>query len=264
MKRGIAAILILTMLMQCAVALAEADDPFAGQWADPEYGRAALNISPDGEGYIIALRWGSSASTEGVWQMRATRDGDALRYTGGTMAELTYAEGGACVGADVQWQDAEGAFTLTEAGTLTWEDSREERAADFAFERTGDSDGRRWFAELAKLDEPAARLAAGETFTSVYYTDGYGFSTSEFKTEDPGEIAALWEALNRIEVVGRSQESITDWYPQIVFFFADGTHFNVTFEAHWLSVGGMENYVIANDGDFWALTAGRAQKRMGE
>ena len=48
--------------------------------------------------------------------------------------------------------------------------------------------------------------------------------------------------------------SITDWYPQIVFRFSDGTRFGIRFEAHWLSVGS-ENYELRYDNTFWLLTS---------
>ena len=111
------------------------------------------------------------------------------------------------------------------------------------------------FQSLTKLDEMQALLDAGVTIERVYYTDGYGFSTSEFKTEDEGEIALLWEALNRIVLGERINEFVTDWYPQIVFFLSDGSRYNVCFDTHWLEIGGMENYSVTNDEDFWALTA---------
>ena len=111
------------------------------------------------------------------------------------------------------------------------------------------------FQSMTGLDEVQKKLDAGITIGKAYYTDGYGFSTSEFSTDDPEEIRQLWTALNKITVVGRVNESITDWYPQIVFYLSDGTHVNVCFESHWLSVGGMENYEVENAGEFWTLTA---------
>ena len=72
------------------------------------------------------------------------------------------------------------------------------------------------------------------------------------------------DAVNRITVKDRVNESITDWYPQIVFYLSDGTASGVRFEAHWLCIGGMENYEIDNAEEFWSLTASLVLKYAGQ
>ena len=114
------------------------------------------------------------------------------------------------------------------------------------------------FQSLTGLDEMQRKLDAGITIGKVYYNDGYGFSTSEFTTTDQEEIQALWTALNQITVKGRVNKSITDWYPQIVFYLSDGTTAYVPFESHWLSLPTpwpQANYELENDDAFWNLTA---------
>ena len=110
------------------------------------------------------------------------------------------------------------------------------------------------FAHLTGLDKARELLDSGEVIERIYYTDGYGFSTSEFSTTDGAEIDALWKAVNAIQIVGKTYEDITDWYPQIVFFFSDETHLNICFDAHWLEIG-MDHYTVGNDDAFWSLTA---------
>ncbi len=111
------------------------------------------------------------------------------------------------------------------------------------------------FAALTGLDEVRALLDGGAAFTSVYYTDGYGFSSSEFTTEDPDEMEALFAALCAVEVAGETDMSITDWYPLIVFTLSDGHRWGVRFEANWLVAdGGRTNYELTGDAPFWALT----------
>ena len=129
-----------------------------------------------------------------------------------------------------------------------------------AAEEAGDTPD---FRTLAGLDKMEQKLNAGVTIDRIYYTDGYGFSTSEFTTTDPDEIRSLWDALNQITVKGRSEESITDWYPQIVFTFSDGSDAHVTFESHWLSLPEpwpQANYELENDEAFWSLTAELVKK----
>ena len=117
------------------------------------------------------------------------------------------------------------------------------------------------FQSMTGMDEVQVKLDAGVTIDKVYFTNGYGFSTSEFTTDDPEEISLLWTALNKITVKGRVDESITDWYPMIVFYLSDGTQAIVSFEAEWLSMGASGNYEIENAEEFWTLTASLVQKQ---
>ena len=112
---------------------------------------------------------------------------------------------------------------------------------------------------LTELADIQKKLDQGITIEKVYYTDGYGFSTSEFTTGDPDEIDQLWNALNAITVGEKVDESITDWYPQIVFCLSDGTTGGVCFEANWLCLG-IDNYEISNAEEFWNLTAMLVEK----
>ncbi|MBR6027814.1 MAG: hypothetical protein IKP40_01900 [Clostridia bacterium] len=111
------------------------------------------------------------------------------------------------------------------------------------------------FAELTGLDSLQRKLDSGVTITHVYYTEGYGFSVSEFTTWDAGEIDRLWNTLSQIEIVGEVQQSITDWYPQIIFYLSDGTSHSVHFESRWLEVNGRTNYELTNAAAFWQTTA---------
>ncbi len=107
---------------------------------------------------------------------------------------------------------------------------------------------------VTPLGDIRKKLDEGITIEKVYYTDGYGFSTSEFTTEDPEEIARLWDAVNAIVVGKKADESITDWYPMIDFCLSDGTEGIVPFEATWLCIG-KDNYEISNADAFWDLTS---------
>ena len=119
---------------------------------------------------------------------------------------------------------------------------------------------------MTELGDIQKKLDQGIKIEKAYYTDGYGFSISEFSTEDPDEIEQLWKAVNAVTVGSKVNESITDWYPQIVFYLTDGSHGGVCFEAHWLCIGGMENYEISNAESFWNLTFVLLEKHaeMGE
>ncbi len=125
------------------------------------------------------------------------------------------------------------------------------------------ADGIPDFRILTGLEALSRKLDSGITIDRVYYTNGYGFSTSEFATTDEAEIKTLWEKLNQITVKGQVNESVTDWYPQIVFYLSDGTTTHVTFESHWLSLPTpwpQANYELENDDAFWSLTASLINK----
>ena len=119
------------------------------------------------------------------------------------------------------------------------------------------------FMTFTGLDKMAEALDAGAGVESAYYTDGYGFSTSEFTTTDAAEIEALWSALCRIGIVGPTDQSITDWYPLIVFTLNDGSRYGVRFESTWLTMGAY-NYELENAGAFWRLTGELVKKYMEE
>lgn len=172
MKKLVLLFLTLVFAIPC---LAEASDPFVGQWQDPVYGRALLEIVHDGDNYAISIHWGNSADSEGVWEMNAARDGNSLVYTGGKMSIITYAEGGDVVSDDIKYEDAEGAFTLGDDGKLYWADSREDRAPEFALERVQSaamplSGGWTPSADPTITDELKAIFEAGtDTLTGISY-----------------------------------------------------------------------------------------------
>ena len=139
MKKAVMLFVVLALIVASwAVAAAEesAAERFCGRWQDPYYGRAMLTIAPaegeDASWFDAVIRWGSSASSEGVWTMRAQYDAaeDALVYASGTLTDVEYAEGGDVTSEAVQWDDAVGRFTF-DGDVLLWADSREERAAEF-------------------------------------------------------------------------------------------------------------------------------------
>lgn len=115
------------------------------------------------------------------------------------------------------------------------------------------------FMSVTGLNEMEKALNNGAAIESVYYTDGYGFSVSEFTTTDPQEMTALWNAVTKIRLGDPSGMSITDWYPLIVFYLDDGTRYGVRFEGKWLTVRTV-NYEIENAGQFWSLTSALVQK----
>ena len=197
MKKWLALIAALCLLLPAALAAEDPAARFLGGWQDPAYGRAVLKIMPGEEGGCRAvLTWGNSADSEGVWQMdaRYDADADALVYTGGTMAIVTYGEDGAR-DEDVRWDDAEGRFTLSE-GKLLWADSREDRAAEFAFQplekrvpEAGEC-AERYFAAVADW---APGTAGSSLKLAALCADVLGFA-DEYRMWDTDE-AALRQSL---------------------------------------------------------------------
>ncbi len=114
------------------------------------------------------------------------------------------------------------------------------------------------FLAVTGLSKMASALKAGAVVEKAYYTEGYGFSTSEFTTTDSQEISALWDALCQIQLGRPSGMGITDWYPQIVFYLNNGQHFGARFEGRQLDID--RNYEIENAEDFWNLTKWLTEK----
>ena len=112
------------------------------------------------------------------------------------------------------------------------------------------------FMLVTGLSEMRKALNDGATVESVYYTDGYGFSVSEFTTTDPDEMKALWDVLTKIRLGAPTNMSITDWYPLIVFNLDDGTRYGARFEGHCLSIR-RDKY---EPDEFWTLTGTLVQK----
>ncbi len=194
---------IALLLALLAFALPAISEGFTGVWQDPNYDRAVLTILPDGDAYDIELNWGSSYNTQGEWRMTGQIDGDALAYKNGTMAEVTYGEDGKIVSEDIKWSDAEGSLKLTESDTLAWMDSREERVADFSFQRQT-WDAPTAAALVSDCLEPVARLEVGSAGYSLklakatYNILRFALDNQLWNVDTDelhANLAAAWEAL---------------------------------------------------------------------
>lgn len=118
------------------------------------------------------------------------------------------------------------------------------------------------FLAFTGLTRMGMALKTGAKFEKVYYTDGYGFSSSEFETTDAAEIEALWDALRGVTLGRPSGTGITDWYPLIVFYLDNGQRYSVRFEGPWLDLG--TNFELENAEAFWTLTKSLVGKYGGQ
>lgn len=161
-KLAIALVVALLAALAAPACLAEMDEEaagmFCGIWTSPNHEKSVLEILPSYEVeddeeeaeeeeeeeplpydtyFDVWLNWGDGGESEYAWYMAGGYDAGAkaLVYTDGVMAEVTYSEEDDAVQEAIKWYDAEGALTLTDAGTLLWQDSREARAEEFEFER---------------------------------------------------------------------------------------------------------------------------------
>ncbi len=154
MKKNVSmllAVLMLTALLPQA--LAEEEKPFDvnGMWADPEFDRTSFMILNDDEGwaadltgaepdggYIIQMYWGNSADSYDNYRMVAHREGNRLVYDNGLYVRVCSddSEDREAAGTQELLEDAgKGSFTLTEEGTLKWEDSYVESADEMVLKR---------------------------------------------------------------------------------------------------------------------------------
>jgi|GEM_PF-5715210 len=87
--------------------------------------------------------------------------------------------------------------------------------------------------------------------TSAAYSTGTKLERS-FVITDAEELERLAQAVSEIEIVGVTEEYVTDMYPSLVFTLSDGTQHTLRFDGKWLEVGG-KNYILAHDDAFWQL-----------
>lgn len=145
------AVLMLTALLPQAVAEEEKPFDVNGMWADPEFDRTSIMILNDNEGwsadllgaepdggYIIQMYWGNSADSYDNYRMVAHREGNSLVYDNGMYVSVTSddSENSEEAGTQELLEDAgKGSFTLTEEGTLKWEDSYVKSAGEMILKR---------------------------------------------------------------------------------------------------------------------------------
>ncbi len=145
------AVLMLTALLPQAVAEEEKPLDFYGMWDDPEFDRTSFVILNDNEGwsadlmgmepsdgYIIQMYWGNSADSYDCYRMVAHREGNRLVYDNGLYVEVNSddSEDSEAAGTQELLEDAgKGSFTLTEEGTLKWEDSYVKSAGEMVLKR---------------------------------------------------------------------------------------------------------------------------------
>jgi len=146
----VAVLMLAAMLPQ---AVAEEDKPLdvLGLWADPEFDRTSFTILNDDEGwsndllggkpdggYIIEMYWSNSADSYDSYRMVAHQEGNSLVYDNGLYVRINAddAEDAEVAGTQELLTDAgKGSFTLTEEGTLKWEDSFVGSAAEMTLTR---------------------------------------------------------------------------------------------------------------------------------
>lgn len=106
--------------------------------------------------------------------------------------------------------------------------------------------------EATFLGEFLTGVTAENPVVSLFFTEGYGFSTAEFETDDPDEIAAVLAAAADVMVLEDSGMDITDWYPTLVLTRADGVCCTLRFDGRWLSIG-RANHNLSGDDPLWTL-----------
>lgn len=162
------AVLMMAVLLPHAVAEEEAPLNVNGLWADPEFDRTAITILNDDEGwasdllggkadggYIIEMYWSNSADSYDSYRMVAHREGNSLVYDNGLYVRVTSEDSEENAGSEELISDAgKGSFTLTEDGTLKWEDSVVEAAAEMKLARE-------------PMDTPTAQELADEYFKVI-------------------------------------------------------------------------------------------------
>ena len=156
MKKIIALLMTLALLLPALVSALADDAPekgISGIWTDGNYDRMELTIlssettwfdermgeESGAQKYVVYMKWPSSASEVSTYHIVGTLDetGKKLSYTGGMYADYTYDDDGNVNEEDTSLleDNGTGCFTLTDDGTLRWEDSYLAEAAEMKLER---------------------------------------------------------------------------------------------------------------------------------
>ena len=118
----------------------EVTDLLVGVWMDRTSQRATMEIVRgeyvDEKDFCIKISWAGSYADAMVWEMNAEYDpaSGELAYTNGRKAEVVYNDDSEVANESVEWEESEGAFTISD-NELHWKDSKEEDAGNFVFER---------------------------------------------------------------------------------------------------------------------------------
>ena len=149
----LAALALLLLTLTPALADDAPEKDISGIWSDENFDRMELIIVPSevtwadermGEEsgvqkYVVYMSWPSSDSEVSTYHIVATLDetGKKLTYTGGMFADYVYDDAGNVDEEETALleDNGTGSFTLTENGTLRWEDSYLAEAAEMTLSR---------------------------------------------------------------------------------------------------------------------------------
>ncbi len=113
-------------------------------------------------------------------------------------------------------------------------------------------DGEPTIDRLTGRDEFLAKITGDNPVTQIYFTEGYGFSTTEFTVTDPDSIRQLTDAVSLLAIDSVSNMDITDWYPYLQFTLQDGSAWSLRFDGHMLDTG-RELYNLSGDDALWKV-----------
>ena len=156
MKKSFSLMMALALVLLTMIPVLAEDDPekdISGIWTDENFDRMELTIVPseitwfdermgeeDGvQKYVVFMNWPSSESEVSTYHIVGSLDetGKKLNYTGGMFADYVYDDDGNVDEEEtVLLEDnGTGCFTVTENGTLLWEDSYLAEAAEMTLTR---------------------------------------------------------------------------------------------------------------------------------
>ena len=145
MKKLIAMMMALMMMLGCCAALAEEGDSesfpmpeeaavFEGIWACD---RANAEVIWEEAGFRVAISWSSSASETTVWDYSCYFNAEDRSLVSvpesGTKIDYVYREDGEVESSTPVYEDGEATFTLDEENHLIWKDVKEDAGKDLKF-----------------------------------------------------------------------------------------------------------------------------------
>ena len=101
-------------------------DPYPGEWVSS---RATMEIVADGDGYDVAIHWGSSYCESAEWVYEDCLydevSGGLSSFEVGVKTDVTYGENGDVVESREVYNDGAATFIINEEGKLVWTDFKE-------------------------------------------------------------------------------------------------------------------------------------------
>ncbi len=159
MKKLLAVMMALALLLGCALALGEESyqiEPesmvYESKWVSEGF---TAEIYQEEEGFRVLITRMDDYPNGTCWEYSALYNAESkklLSMPTGVKSAITYTEDGTFEFGKSVYEDGEAEFSLTEEGTLVWKDLKEDAGKGVEFRKIGFFDGTVWVCDRAKIE----------------------------------------------------------------------------------------------------------------